>query len=278
MAVNPNDANSIKQNYSGYAGWNDPASIIADFRATGGSGKGGPTSYSSGGGGGGLSAEDTIRRSIEMMKEANQPAVASLQASIPEIGQKYAQTRQQLQSSQPSLEQRYQGLLDQIKGNQTQDVNSQTRITNNELGKRGITGSSTLAQQEIQNAVSPINQNYTNIAKETGLAREDALANLRNQIANLTPQEVSDNRAVQNAIAQMQSGAASSGVTTGMNLYSTNMQQEAAKQAAQYKAEQDAIANQIAQAQLANQTRQTSYDIRKPYYDPKTGSSNSAWE
>lgn len=36
------NANQIKQAYEGYAGWNDPAAIMADFRATGGSGKGGP--------------------------------------------------------------------------------------------------------------------------------------------------------------------------------------------------------------------------------------------
>lgn len=44
-SVNPNDANSIKAAYPGYAGWNDSAAIIADFRATGGAGK-------EGGGGG----------------------------------------------------------------------------------------------------------------------------------------------------------------------------------------------------------------------------------
>lgn len=42
--VNPNDANSIKSAYQGYVGWNDPAAIVADFKATGGQGKGGPTS------------------------------------------------------------------------------------------------------------------------------------------------------------------------------------------------------------------------------------------
>jgi hypothetical protein len=45
--VNPNDAGSIRNAFPGYAGWSDPA-IIADFKATGGNGKGG----SSGGSGG----------------------------------------------------------------------------------------------------------------------------------------------------------------------------------------------------------------------------------
>jgi len=37
--VNPNDAGSIKAAYPGYAGWNDTNAIIADYKATGGSGK-----------------------------------------------------------------------------------------------------------------------------------------------------------------------------------------------------------------------------------------------
>jgi hypothetical protein len=37
--LNPNDANSIKAMFPGYAGWNDSAAIVADFRATGGQGK-----------------------------------------------------------------------------------------------------------------------------------------------------------------------------------------------------------------------------------------------
>jgi hypothetical protein len=38
MAITPQQ---IKQTYSGYAGWNDEAAIVADYNATGGAGKGG---------------------------------------------------------------------------------------------------------------------------------------------------------------------------------------------------------------------------------------------
>lgn len=48
-SVNPNDANSIKNAFPGYAGWNDPNAIIGDFKATGGQGKGGSTSSSNNG-------------------------------------------------------------------------------------------------------------------------------------------------------------------------------------------------------------------------------------
>lgn len=36
------NADQIKQAYSGYGSWNDPNAIVADFRETGGAGKGGP--------------------------------------------------------------------------------------------------------------------------------------------------------------------------------------------------------------------------------------------
>lgn len=224
---------------------------------------------SSSGGGSGFSSvnpQDTIRAAIDAMKEANKPAVESLQASIPEVQSKYAQTRQQLTASQAPLEQRYKDLLDSIKGNQTVAENRQTLTTNNELGKRGITGSSGIAQQEITNAVNPITQQYTGLQKETGLAREDSIRALQDQIANLTPQEQADQRTIQNMIASLSSGAGSQGLSAGLNLYSTNLSaQQAEQQRADQQRQQD-IANQLAQAQLANQTRQLDYDLNKPYY------------
>lgn len=234
--------------YHGYAGWDD-AGADADFKATGGAGKGGPRSS---GGGSGFSSVDpaqTIRAAIDAMKEANRPAVESLQASIPETQQKYQQTREQLTASQAPLEQRYKDLLDSIKGNQTVAENRQTLTTNNELGRRGITGSSGIAQQEITNAVNPITQQYTGLAKETGLAREESIRGLQNQIANLTPQETADMRAIQNMIGQLSSGAGQAGLSAGMNLYSTNLGAQQAEQQRQDNLRQQEIANKLAQTQ-----------------------------
>lgn len=271
----PTASELVKMGYGGYQGWDD-AGANADFNATGGGGKrtsGGGSS--SGGGFSSVNPQDAINASIKALQEANKPAVESLQASIPETSAKYAQTRQQLQSSQAPMEQRYQSLLDSIKGNQTTAENRQTLTTNNELGKRGISGSSGVAQQEMTNALNPITQQYTGLAKDTGLAREDSLRALQDQIANLTPQETADNRAIQNAIAQLSSGAGSQGLSAGLNLYSTNL---SAQQQAQQRADQQAqqnIANQLAQAQLANQTKQTDYETGRPYYKPESGGGNT---
>lgn len=230
--------------FPGYAGWGQ-TEAEADFKATGGAGKGGP----SGGGGSSMDPIALMKAQQQMMIDANKPVVESLEASRPEIASKYQQTREQLQSSQAPLEQRYKDLLDSIKGNQAVAENRQTLTTNNELGRRGITGSSGVAQQEITNAVNPITQQYTGMAKETGLAREEGIRDIQNQIANLTPQETADMRGIQNLIAQLQSGAASQGAQQGLSLYSTNLQNQMQQQSFAEQQKQSQIANQLAQAQ-----------------------------
>lgn len=52
------DANAIKAAFPGYVGWNDPNAIIADYKATGGSGKGGSTGGAGGSGYSPISAPD----------------------------------------------------------------------------------------------------------------------------------------------------------------------------------------------------------------------------
>ena len=263
----------INQGYYGYQGWSD-AAADADFNATKGSGKGGPTN--SGGGGGNLDPQQAIQASIKALQEANKPAIESYQASIPETQAKYAQSKSQLQASQAPLEQRYTQLLDSIKGNQTTAENRQTLTTNNELGRRGITGSSGVAQQEITNAVNPITQQYTGLSQQTGLAREESIKGLQDQIANLVPQETSDVRAINNAIASLSAGAGQAGLSGGLNLYSTQLQNQYQQQQLAQQQKQNDIANQLAQAQQAqsNKTPLQSASIGQnstALYDPYSG-------
>lgn len=83
------------------------------------------------------------------------------------------------------LEQRYKDLLASIKGNQQIAENRQTVVTNNELGKRGITGSSTLAGQELTNALNPITSQYTGMYKDTANQENIDIANIDKAIASL---------------------------------------------------------------------------------------------
>lgn len=104
---------------------------------------------------------------LDFQKKANEPIVAAKQ------GEK------------APLEQRYQDLLTKIGVNKTADVANQTRITNNEFGKRGIVGSSTMAQQGLQDATTPINQQYLGLEKDALNSQNTDLADLATQIASL---------------------------------------------------------------------------------------------
>ena len=69
---------------------------------------------SGGGGGGGASYDEILKAAIKAQQEANQPAVASMQASIPTTQKLYEQQGQYLQSQVQPMEQRYQSLLNSI--------------------------------------------------------------------------------------------------------------------------------------------------------------------
>jgi hypothetical protein len=237
------NADQIKQQFPGYAGWNDNSAIEADFRATGGSGKGGST----GGGGNIANPIDMAKQLNDFQIQANQPAISSLQAS------------------KAPLEQRYSDLINNIKGNQTTATNQQTVTTNNELGRRGITGGG-LYDQSMTNSLAPIGVNYSNL------------------LANANTGQSSDEAAINNAIAQLQAGNPSSSISgalqyTGIQNQANQFQQSLALQQQQeklaelaqsqnyglsqqnYSLEQQKLAQSLAQQQLSNQFTQQQLGI-----------------
>ena len=131
---------------------------------------------------------DQAKQVNQFYKEQNQPVIAATEAT------------------KAPLAKRYSDLLASIKGNQQVAENRQTLTTNNELGKRGITGSSGVAQQEITNAVNPITQQYTGMAKDTTNQQNMDMANIDAAIAKLqagNPESsVSTASGIQNAITQ----------------------------------------------------------------------------
>ena len=167
----------------------------------------------------------TVGRALELQRSAVQPAVQSLQASIPETTQRFTQQREQLGAEKAPLQERFKNLLADIKGQGKVREEAQTRITSGELGKRGIVGSSTLAQQEIQQAVDPIRASVQGATRDIGLEQEGALRQLQNQISNLLPQETEATRAITNAIAQLQAGAGQQGISTALDQLRLSQQQ-----------------------------------------------------
>jgi len=196
----------------------------------------------------GGSFEDIIKRTIAMQQEANKPAVQSLQASLPEIGQRFETARTQTEAQRKPLQERYSNLISEIKGNQASSENRQTVTTRNELGRRGLVGGG-LYDQTLTDAVNPITQQYTGILKDTGIAQEQGMQSIDQLIAQLTGQQVQEERGVNNSIAQLQSGAASQGIAQGSQQYQFNEQQAAAQRAAEEQSRQNSIANALAQAQ-----------------------------
>jgi hypothetical protein len=199
------------------------------------------TGYQKSGGGGDIkpytgyapgSQEEAVAQSIAQYQKANEPAVASLKASIPEVQKNYDQQRTQLQAEENPLKQRYSQLIDEIKGNQKTAENRQTLTTNAELARRGI-GGGNLYDKTLTEAVNPVTQQYTGLLNDTGMAQDKSIRDLVNTIANTYTTQTGDERSIQNAIAQLQSGAASSGIQAGNQSYQTNVAQ-------QYKAAQDA--------------------------------------
>jgi hypothetical protein len=220
------------------------------------SGLGGYSGGLSGGYSGGGDYASIVQQQLKLQQQANAPAVASLQASIPEIQQKYAQTGAQLQAQQQPLEQRYQNLLSQITANQQKEEQRTSIAGSRELGRRGISSESGFYDQYQNQQLSPVTQFYTGQTATVGQNREDAIRALQNQIAQLPTQETEQERAVRNAIAQLQAGGASSAITQGLGIYQNNQQQaQAAAQLAlqQKQAEVEAAAQQ---AQLSFQQQQ----------------------
>lgn len=206
----------------------DPSKVDAYFQG------GSPASSMSVSSGGGNS-QSYVQSAIDQMKKANEPIVQSYQASIPETQKKFSTQREGIKS-------RYDNLIASIKGNQQVAETRQTTTTNNELGKRGITSSSGVAQQEMTNALNPITQQYTGMQKEAVTAQgEEEGANIAGETDAV--------RAIQNAIAQLQTGATTQGIQLGTNLYQTDEQSRA-----------QSIAQELQRQQLEEQKRQADLD------------------
>ena len=182
----------------------------------------------SSGGGGNTDWASMMQQAIDIQTKANQPAISTLQSSI------------------DPLKAQYDKLLADINGQQKVATDAATVTTNNELGKRGILPSSTLASQEVQKTTAPISTQYGALANQATMGETKDIGNINN------------------AIAQLQAGGTGGAMSSAMN-FVTSQQSLAAQQ------QQNAAQNAIAQAQLKNQTAETNYAINKPYYDPNTG-------
>lgn len=160
---------------------------------------GNQTTPSSGMGG----STDYANQALQFTRQANAPVV------------------QTLKTQKTDLSTRYKDILESIKGEQTNAEQRQTVVTSNELGKRGITGSSGLAQQTISDALLPIAREFAGLRTNASLSETKDLNDLAYKIASL------------------ESGNPESALSTGVSLYNTD------RTLAENKATREAEANKL---------------------------------
>jgi len=226
----------VKANYPGYAGWNDPASIVADYMATGGSGKEGAGGAAPGGGAGVPTMQDfsgIVSQAQKMYQEAAAPQAAALEAQ------------------KPSIEQRYKDLVADI-------TQTGREAKTAEFARRGIPISSGMMEQQLgQQLAGPIAQ--------AGQARGGELQNLTMALANL--QAGGQTGAIQTALSMlgMQTGAQQSAAELAMRQWA---EQEATRRAGMVTPAQQ-LAQQQFEWQQPYEERMYEYQLGKPYYKPE---------
>ena len=251
--------------FPGYAGWGD-AEAQADFRATGGAGKGGAPAQSS------VAPPppppapvlDPIAEAQKIRQfniESNQPYAASLQASIPEVTQRFAQTNQQLTGQLTPLRERYQTLLDGLTNTKNQQVQTAQTAASQEFGRRGIPASSTAYSDYLGKQVNPIEQNWGNQITQANQGQTQAVMDLQNLIANLAPQEVDAKRKIQDILGQIQSGDPSSAIQAALSSLNQQEQQRQYGQTFSENQRQFGVNTNLSQAQQA--LDQSRFDFEK---------------
>ncbi len=92
---------------------------------------------------------------------------------------------QTLESAKSPLKERYNQLLQSIKARGEQEVKQADIISARELGRRGISTGSTFAGEYQQERRVPVQTQFGQLEAETGLAGEQAIANIASKIAEL---------------------------------------------------------------------------------------------
>lgn len=196
---------TLAKQHLGYSG--PPTKrTTSGFQAAIGSDTSSPTDYAT------LAAQQ-----LKLRQEANQPAIKSLEASIPEQAQKFTTERGRLQGEVDPIKQRYQLVLDELKRRETKDTGEVNTALAREFGRRGIPLSSGLYEQTGIEKRQPISEFYGIQGREASASQEESLRNITNLVNALTPQETEATRTIRNAIANLQAGAGNASIDDAFN-------------------------------------------------------------
>ena len=104
---------------------------------------------------------------LEFQKQANQPAITSLQAQ------------------KEPLKLQYENIIAQLKGTQETQVSTAQKVAGQEFGYRGIPLSSTAFGEYLAGKVNPLQQYFANQIQETGYQQQKGLTDIDQLIAQL---------------------------------------------------------------------------------------------
>lgn len=192
-------------------------------------------------------------KSLEQRQNALNQATSTYESFKPQVSQMYEGQRQRAEAGKQPLNERYSTLIDEIKGKRESDANTQTTITRNEFGARGLPVSSTMVQQQLADKVGAINKGYASTLRNVELDRTEGLRSIDDLIASLTDKEKSALMDVNSAIAQLQ--------YTGGNAQANDIQNFAQLRSQQAQQEADNLFRQNQQDQLSRiQNSQLSFE------------------
>jgi hypothetical protein len=216
-----------------------------------------------------------LKAATDAQNKAIQPAINSLQASIPETQNLYKSQEDYLKSQQAPLQQRYQNLLDSLTNKENVAKGEINTATSREFGKRGVPLSSGVYDQALLEKYQPTEQYYAGLQKETGLAREQDLMKLAYEISQVPIQQQQALRDIYNSIATVQTGA-------GKDAISNSIQTTQFGQNLQLQRDQLAQALKIAEMESkGNSTDEELKRAQASYYNAlaagKVSTVNNGW-
>jgi len=245
MADPTSVADLMQMGLGGYQGWGNEAAI-ADWKATGGSGKRDVSASQAAGYNPTLSQQDIYEQQLKQRQAANAPAIASYQAALPEIAATYTGAEQRLAGEEQPLLDRYANLVKELKGREASETATAGKTAATEYGKRGIPLSSDIYQKYLNQQTGGISEYYGGQLKETQFAQEADVRDIRNQIATLADQRVAAERTVYDKIAELQAGGANQAITDSWTQYAYQQDQK-------FQSRLDDLTKQLTEAQTANQ-------------------------
>ena len=187
----------------------------------------------------------------EQRMKAIQPAIASYEASKPEIAERYQVRESQLQSEKQPLLDRYSNLIADLTGREAKTSAQQGQVTSTEYGKRGIPLSSGMYAQDLANKLAGITYDYGVQRKDVGLSQEADLRNLENMISNLASDRIQTMREIDNAIGGLKAGAGNQAVSDALDLYKQQKEYD-------FQSRFDDLNKQLMERQLA-----PTYDLKE---------------